>query len=149
MTITTSTADALEALATQIQAATAADPSLDTQMLQLITEPMQTIDGRVAPTGFKYTLNVTNALLLRAKHWYMEVNEYNTTNPNVSAPKMAQCGLVLVTDQPLGWTWSANSYGATIGLATAAAICLSWARIVRLWVVRNYPLAVTQPAPVA
>lgn len=144
--ITSATADQLEALALTI-IATPSSAGIDAQYLALIAPVMLAIDGRTMASGFRYSLNVTNALQGRPRHWYMELNEYNTANPAVSSPRRCQCGLLCVPDVATGFSWSANSYGDTLGLATCAAICRAWAVIVRLWLAGNYPLAVAQPTP--
>lgn len=147
MTISSTTADQLDALATTLTAASAPDVAFDTQLAALIAEPMMIIDGRVLTTGFKYTLNVTCALLLRPKHWYLYgIDEYNTANVNVSSAWPATCGLVYVPDTPAGFASGTNAHGFTIGLATGACICRAWALLIRMWLGGNYPLAISQPA---
>lgn len=144
MTIDISTAAALDTLGNTIEATPAASADLDAEMFNLIAPVMQVIDGRTAAPGFRYTLNVTNSLQLRPKHWYAEIEEYNTRNPNVSATSPCFCGLLLVPDEPTGFSFSTQAHGATLGLVTSSAICRAWAMIVRQWLAGLYPLAVTQ-----
>lgn len=144
--IDTSTAAALDALGNTIEAALTPSADLDTQMFNLIAPVMQAIDGRTAAPGFRYTLNVTNALQLRPKHWYAEIEEYNTRNPAVSATTPCFVGLLLVPDVPLGFSFSNQARGAALGLTTCAVICRTWAMIVRQWLAGLYSLAVTQPS---
>lgn len=116
------------------------DDGADAQLASLIAEPMLTIDGRSLATGFRYTLNVTNALQLRPKHWYLRgVGELDSSSfwPASTAMEfMPSKGFVA------GGT---NSFGYSIGLATCACICHTWAAIIRMWLAGNYPLAVNQP----
>lgn len=115
-----------------------ADTNTDSKLASLIMEPMKTIDGRDLALGFKYTLNVTNALQLRAKHWYLHSSELDSTSfwPVIVGfefhpqPGMVQAG--------------SNSFGYSLGLATCAAICQTWSRVIRLWLAGEYPLAVNQ-----
>jgi hypothetical protein len=150
MTITTSIADQLDALGLSIftgpSGLTGEDAATDAQLSALIAEPMLTIDGNKLVVGLKYTLNVTFALHLRPMHWFMELNEYNISNPNVSSKWPYQCGLLCVPNTATGTSWSANSYGYTIALATCAAICHAWANIIRLWLGGHYPLALNSPS---
>jgi hypothetical protein len=124
--ITFDTANQLDALADKITAATGPSSELDTALYNLILEPMQTIQGRTPATGFKYTLNVTNALQLRAKGWYMrgllEINQPNSP--------FAGCAFEYM-DAAYNVTGGASGNGATIGLATCAAIARTWAKIIR------------------
>jgi hypothetical protein len=145
--ITADTADKLDQLGLLIfdpkSAATglhAASSDVDGQLAALIKEPMKVIDGRDLALGFKYTLNVTNALQLRAKHWYLRgVSELDSTSfwPCTTAFEyIPQPGFV---------QGGSNSFGWTIGLATCAAICHTWAIVIRKWLAGDYPLAVNQP----
>lgn len=153
MTITAASADALEALALAIfspaslTGLTGQDDATDAQYLALIAPVMLAIDGRAMATGFKYTLNETNASQGRPKHWYKSVNEYNIHNAWVSAQAPCYCGLSWVPDTPLGVTAWGNSLGNTLALAYCAAICNAWARIIRLWLAGQYSSAVNQPTP--
>lgn len=163
MTITAAAADALDALALAIfdphidpavgpvaGAATgikSADPAIDAQYYALIAPVMLAIDGRVMAPGFRYSLNVTNALQGRPKHWFLAgVREYNTSNPGVSALWPANTGLEFVPNEPFGIAGGVNSSGYTIASATCACICTAWATIIRMWLAGNYPVAVSLPA---
>lgn len=114
------------------------DPGMDAQLAAAIGGVLQVIDGRTLAQA-RYTLNVTNALQLRAKHWYLRgVSELDSSSfwPCTTAFEyMPTRG---------GVQGGCNSFGWTIGLATCAAICHTWAAISRMWLMRNYPLAVTQ-----
>lgn len=151
--ITADTADQLDALARTIfdpgalTGLRGQDDATDAQYLALVAPVMLAIDGRVMASGFKYSLNVTNALQGRPKHWYISLNEYNVNNAFVSAQAPCYCGLEWVPNAPLGVSLWANSLGNTIALATMAAICTAWARIVRVWLAGEYSSAVNQPAP--
>jgi hypothetical protein len=139
--ITTATADALEALGIKIwnpatfSGLKSADADIDTQLVALIEEPMKVIDGRTLAQGFRYTLNVTNALQLRAKHWYSIITELA---PNMVAPCSASFEL-LASPNPNSAVDYAYSYGNTLGLATCAGICLTWAKAIRMFLKGQYP----------
>lgn len=138
--ITSQTADALDALALEIfnpadgSGLTVQDANMDAQLVSLIAPVMKVIDGRDLALGFKYTLNVTNALQLRAKHWYLRgVSEYDSTSlwpANTAFEYMPSRGVVRA---------GTSSFGYTIGLATCAAICKCWSTIIRAWLAGNYP----------
>lgn len=137
--IDASTADQLDALGTAITALQGADAGTDANYLALIAPVMLAIDGRTMPTGFRYTLNVTNALQGRPKHWFLELRELAPPST-----EFAVCGMHYAIPGG-GSEPSANVYGNTIGLAACACICHTWAQIVRMWLAGNYPSAVTQP----
>jgi hypothetical protein len=161
MTIDASTAAALDALALSIHdpqitpssspglgnhwgagvGLKAQDDATDAKLAALIAPLMLAIDGRTLATGFKYTLNITNALQLRPKHWFMQYAEHDGLTYGWPA------NIVLNSPNPTpgvvdegAWSW-----GGSLGLAACAAICKAWAQIVRLWLAGNYPLAVSQP----
>jgi len=97
------------------------DNAIDIQYYQLIAPVMLEIDDRVMSPGFKYTLNVTNALQGRARHWYLE-GLYEFV-PSVLPPcHVAFHGPV---DSGVG------SYGFTLGTATCAGICNVWANVIK------------------
>lgn len=128
------------------------DPMIDGFLAGIIKEPMQVIDGRSPATGFKYTLNVTNALQLRPKHWYMRGLMEYPVNQNSLWPANVELAYVRqdATGMSNGVYNGVNSFGWSIGLATCAAICHAWAAIVRMWIMGNYPEAVspyTGPMP--
>jgi hypothetical protein len=127
------TAVSLEALARDISAASAPSAALDARMLALIAEPMLTIQGATL-TAQPFTLNVTYALTARAKRWYMrslfEIGEPNQPYAACGFEYMPQLGFVQ------GGT---SSTGASIGLACSAAICRTWAEIIRRYVAGSYP----------
>lgn len=163
MTIDASTVDALHALALSIHdpqitpssspalgdhwgpgaGLTAQDDATDAKLAALIAPIMLAIDGRTLPTGFKYTLNITNATQLRPKHWFMQYTEHDGSGYKWPA------NIVLKQNTPYvagavdegAWSW-----GGSLGLAACGAICKAWAQIVALWLAGNYPLAVTQPS---
>lgn len=139
MTITTDMADQLLALATTMETATAPSADLDAQMYSLVAPAMQAIDGRTAATGFRYTLNITNATQLRPKHWYAEIQEHNLKNPGTSATTPVFVGLLLIPDLPTGFSYSNQANGQTLGLTMCACICRTWAQIIRQWLSNNYP----------
>jgi hypothetical protein len=145
--ITKDTADALDALGRTIWnpatglGLTSESPDIDSELASLITEPMKTIDGRDLATGFRYTLNVTNALQLRAKHWYVSSIAELQPSPGVLRVNTSFT-LMTTPGTSLGYT---NSYGNTLGLATCAAICYTWEEVIRRWLLGQYPLAINQP----
>lgn len=160
--ITWATADALDALALSIfdphtdlaigtvpgtdTGLKAPDAATDQLYYDLIAPVMLAIDGRVMATGFRYTLNITNALQGRPKHWYLAgVMEYNTSNPGISALWPANTGMEFQPDKPFGVAGGTNSFGYTIGLSTCACILHAWAMIVRMWLSNNYPVAIAPP----
>jgi hypothetical protein len=141
MTISADTAVALDALADDIwHNQTSPSAALDAKLAALITEPMKVIDGRTLATGFRYSLNITNALQLRAKHWYLSGSEIGPTSlwPVLTGFEYHP--------QPGFVSAGSNSYGATLGLATCGAICRTWAEIIRRWLANNYASAVTPAA---
>lgn len=151
MSIDLATADALDALADVIfplggPGLQGPSTSVDQTMYALLAPIVATIDGRVLERA-PYTLNLTMALKSRAKHWYMEINEYNTRNPGTSSKWPAFCGFILTPDVPTGWSNSAQSSGATLAIAACAATCRVWAIIIRMWLSNNYQWAVSQPTP--
>lgn len=116
------------------------DDTIDAQFYQLIAPAMLAIDGRVMATGFKYTLNVTNALQGRPKHWYIQ-GLYEFV-PSDSPP----CSVgFMYYPAPLepGQVGDVGSYGFTIGAAMCAGICNVWANIIRKWMAGIYPRAIT------
>lgn len=114
------------------------DDAIDAQYYALIAPVMLAIDGRTMAPGFKYTLNMTNALQGRALHWYLEgIYEFP---PAVVPP--VNVGFNLPNGNLSG---DFGSYGFYLAGAMCAAICRIWATIIRLWLAGNYPLAVTQP----
>jgi hypothetical protein len=118
----------------------AQDDATDAKLLGLIAEVAKTIDGRTVATGFKYTLNITNALQLRPKHWYMQVMELDGSGYGWP------CSVAMeYHSQEFPATGGVNSFGGTLGLATCACICNAWATIIRRWLQGQYPLAVNQP----
>lgn len=156
MTITLDTATQLEALATTIfspatlTGLTGQDDAIDAQYIALIAPVMLAIDNRVMAPGFKYSLNVTNALQGRPKHWFMSLDEYNAQNSWMSAKAPCACELTWVPNGPPGsgslWV---NSLGNTIALATMAAICNAWATAIRTWLEGQYTTAVNPPPAAA
>jgi hypothetical protein len=131
--IDSTTADQLDALADRLKAATGPSADLDTQMRTLIAEPMLTIQGRTLASA-RYTLNITNALQARAKQWYMK----SLMEIGYPGQPYASCWFDYVPQ--LGEVrGGAGATGATIGLATCAAICTVWSTIIRRWLAGNYP----------
>jgi hypothetical protein len=166
MTITAATADALDALGLQIfnlnlqpnppgQEGLGAhfdpafytgikgpDAGIDAQYYALIAPVMLAIDGRVMPQGFKYSLNITYALMGRPKHWYIEgLSEFV---PSVLPP--CNIGFTCYPQPPGGLSGDFGSYGFYLAGAAMAGICHIWATIIRLWLAGNYPVAVTAPS---
>lgn len=166
MTITAATADLLEALGLSIfnpnvqpndpsQAGLGAhfdpafytgikgeDAAIDAQYLALIAPVMLAIDGRTMTTAFKYTLNVTNALQGRPKHWFIE-GLYEFV-PGAVPPCSVGFMYYPAPGEP-GHVGDIGSYGFTLGTAMCAGICNVWAYIIRQWLAGNYPRAVTPP----
>lgn len=133
MTVSIDTAVALDALADAIKTIETWDPNIDSQLSALIAEPMLVIEGRtLAPA--RYTLNVTNALQLRAKKWYMK------SLMEIGQPNQPYASSWFEYEPQLGFVQGGTgSTGATIGLATCAAIARVWAEIIRRWLAGNYP----------
>lgn len=111
------------------------DATMDAKLLAAITPVAQAIDGRSPATGFKYTLNVTNALQLRPKKWYMRgLMEYDSAS-------------LFPVNMELGYMpWGhggvyngVNSFGYSLALATCAAICHAYAAACRMSSQANYP----------
>lgn len=165
MTITAATADALDALGLAIfnpniqpnppgqeglgahfdpaayTGIRSQDDAIDAQYYTLIAPVMLVIDGRTMAPGFKYSLNVTNALQGRPKHWYIEgLSEFV---PSVLPP--VNIGFNCYPAPPALPPGDYGSYGFTLAGAACAGICHLWATIIRLWLAGNYPLAVSLP----
>lgn len=165
MTITAATADALDALALDIfnlnlvpndpaHAGLGAhydpaaytgirgpDAGIDARYYALIAPLMLAIDGRVMPQGFKYTLNITYALMGRPRHWYIQgLDEFEQGGMNV-----LPAASMNFRYSPGGLFGDWGSYGFFLAGACTASICKLWAQIVRMWLAGNYPLALTQP----
>lgn len=161
MTITAATADALDALALSIfdpqitpasvpglgntwgkgVGLTGPDASIDAQYYALIAPVMLAIDGRTMAPGFRYTLNITNALQGRPMHFYMDLSEHDKSGYGWPAS-------IMFTFHPQAGTMgtiSGFSWGGSLALAACAAICKTWAAIIREWLAGNYPLAVSLP----
>lgn len=166
MTITAATADALEALALAIfnpniqpnapgqeglgahfdpafyTGIRGGDATIDAQYYALIAPVMLAIDGRTMAPGFRYTLNITNSLQGRPKHWYIE-GLYEFV-PGALPPCSVGFMYYPEPGEP-GQVGDIGSYGFTIGATMCAGILNTWARIVRLWLAGNYPRAVSRP----
>jgi hypothetical protein len=108
---------------------------MDAKLLAAITPVAQAIDGRTPASGFKYTLNVTNALQLRPKKWFIRsLMEYDSAS-------------LFPANTTLGYMpWGhggvyngVNSFGYSIALATCAAICHAYAAACRMSSQANYP----------
>lgn len=138
MTFDITRADALEQLATAIEGLSVPAYTIDREIMALVAEPMQVIEGRTLG-NYSFSLNVTAALQARPKHWYMELEEHNLSNPGTSFTSPVFCGLLYTPNLAMGYTPSNQAYGATLGLAACAAICRTWGQIVRLWLANNYP----------
>jgi hypothetical protein len=119
------------------------DDAIDAQYLALIAPVMLAIDGRTMATGFDYTLNVTNALQGRPKHWFIEgLYEFVPGD----APPCSVGFMYFPAPGTPGFVGDIGSYGFTIATAMCAGICNVWANIIRRWLAGNYPYAVN-PAP--
>lgn len=125
----------------------AASTDMDARLAALIAPVKLAIDGRTLELGFRYTLNITCALKLRPKNWWMRgLMEYDSASLWPANMELAY----IHPDNPGGVYTGCNSFGWSIGLATCAAICHAWAMTVRMWVMHNYPWAVAPyagPAP--
>jgi hypothetical protein len=133
MTVSSVTAAQLDALGDTIKDLAGPSATIDSQLAALIAEPMLVIEGRTLVNA-RFTLNVTNALNLRAKKWYfkslMEIGQPNQPFAAAWFEYEPQLGFVQ------GGT---GTTGMTIGTATCAAICKVWAEIIRRWLAGNYP----------
>lgn len=107
---------------------------MDAILYRTILPIAQAVDNRTPAAGFKYTLNVTNALQLRPKKWYiralMEYDNASLFPVNVE--------LALMPWGSGGVYNGVNSYGYSLGLATCAAIAQAWAAICRMSSQGNY-----------
>lgn len=116
--------------------------SIDAKYFTLIAPVMSEIDGRTMATGMKYTMNITNALQGRPKHWFLQgVNEFQ---PSVLPPCHVAFAYLAPQGQP-GLYGDFGSYGFSLGTAMCAGICSIWAQIVRMYLAGDYPWAVNQP----
>lgn len=148
--ITLDTAAALDALGAEICDAhydvvqnkyvgdvmmTAPSTDMDTRLANLIAPIMQEIDGRTLATGFKYTLNVTNAFQLRPKKWFLHgLYEYD------GASKWpAEAEIAYMPWNNGGVYGGVTAYGSSVGLAMCCGICKAWAGAVRMASQGNYP----------
>lgn len=114
---------------------------MDAKLLSVITPVMQELDGRTPASGFRYTLNVTNAFQLRPKKWFMRaLMEYDETSlwpANVS--------LAYMPFGDGGVYSGVNSFGWSDALATCAAICHAWAAACSMRTMNNYPPTLRGP----
>lgn len=118
--------------------------SIDALYYELIAPVMKAIDGRDMAPGFKYTLNITNALQGRPKHWFMEgLHEFV---PSVLPPVNIGFNYNPPAGSP-GISGDFGSYGFTLGTTLCAGILNIWAQIVTMWLQGQYPLAVNSPPP--
>lgn len=101
------------------------DPAIDQKLFALLSPVILAIDGHPLERA-PYTLNMTMALKLRKKKWYLRgLSEMSSLQPfPVSAafeyepsPGMVQAGN--------------NSGGFTLGAAICAVQCKIWARTIR------------------
>jgi hypothetical protein len=126
------TADFTQGPATGMQGP---DPAMDSKLYSTIAPVAQALDNRTPATGFKYTLNVTNALQLRPKKWYIHgLMEYDGSSLFPANQELAY--------MPWGRGGvynGVNSFGYSIGLATCAAICHAYAAACRMSSEANYP----------
>lgn len=116
--------------------------AIDAQYLALIAPVMLAIDGRVMAPGFRYTLNFTNALQGRPKHWLIEgLYEFAPS----ALPPCSVGFMYYPLPGEQGQVGDIGSYGFTVGATMCAGILNTWARIIRLWLAGTYPRAVSQP----
>jgi hypothetical protein len=116
--------------------------TIDAKYYELIAPVMLAIDGREMATGFKYTMNVTNALQGRPKHWFIE-GLYEFVPGDI--PPCSVGFMYYPTPGTPGFVGDIGSYGFTIGTTVCAGICNVWAEIIKRWLAGNYPWAVSQP----
>lgn len=154
MTLTLETANALDVLAAEIcdchfdlttskyvgiNGLMGPSPEMDTKLATAIAPVMLEIDGRTLVTGLRYTLNVTNALQLRPKRWFMHgLYEWDHTSLWPASMELAY----MPWDNGGVYTGGVG-WGQTIGLATCCAIVRCWAAAIRMRSQNNYP-----PAPI-
>lgn len=124
------------------------DDTIDAKYYDLIAPAMLEIDGRTMATGFKYTLNVTNALQGRPKHWYLEgLYEFQQGGLNVlPAVNVGFTYMPPAGSPTLSGDW--GSYGFYLGGAVCAGICNIWSQIITMYLSGQYPWAVSQPSVV-
>lgn len=108
---------------------------MDARLYYTIKPIMEAVDNRSPAPGFKYTLNVTNALQLRPKKWYMhQMMEYDGASLFPAFQSLAY-----MPWNNGGIYNGVNSFGYSIGLATCSCICKTWAAICRMSSQANYP----------
>lgn len=129
MTISSTTVDQLDAIALRIEALTAANATIDKELHDLILEPAQVIRGQTLPLVAAYTANVITALnRLRPKGFVFSCGELYEPFP---AP--THMASFIAKGPAPGQTLapSAVGKGATLSIATCAAIARIWAQLVR------------------
>lgn len=108
--------------------------SMDGLLYRTILPIAQAVDNRTPAPGFKYTLNVTNALQLRPKKWYIHyMAEYDNASLFPAAASLA-----LMPWGSGGVYNGVNSFGYSLGLAMCATIAQAWAAICRMSSQGNY-----------
>lgn len=141
MTVSSVTADQLEALAETIKTLAGPSATIDAQLASLIAEPMRVIEGRTLVNA-RFTLNVTNALQLRAKKWYFK------SLMEIGQPNQPYAAAWFEYEPELGFVQGGTgTTGMTLGTTTCAAIARVWAEIVRRWLAGNYPGTVPASYP--
>jgi hypothetical protein len=131
MSFTFDTAVALDTLAQQIEALTAASPAHDQQLYSLIVEPALTIKGQALPPLAPYTSNLITALnRLRPRGFVFATQEIWSPNPPTHVAGFEKKG-----DKPGYIVGGASGFGvgSTLTLAGCAAIARVWAALVREW----------------
>lgn len=137
MTITAQNAIDLDALGDQLAAAIGPNPALDALMFSQIAPVMWEIEQRQPSNpDARFTLNITNALVLRAKKWYMK------SCMEIGQPNQPFCSIWFEYVPVLGYVQGGTGTtkgAATLGTGCCAAICHVWAEIVRRYLAGNYP----------
>lgn len=123
------------------------DASIDAQYYNLIAPAMLAIDGRTMAPGFMYTMNQSNSLQGRPRHWFYEgLNEFEQGGLNV-LPPVSVAFRYSPPSGGAGLSGDWGSYGFTLASAHCAAFCKLWAQIIRMWIGGTYPYAVSLPTP--
>lgn len=137
MTITAQTAIDLDALGDELAVLTGGDPAYDARMFVLIVPVMWEIENRTPSNpNARFTLNITNALVLRAKKWYMK------SAMELGQPNQPFCSIWFEYVPVLGYVQGGTGTtkgAAALGPGCCAAICHVWAEIVRRHLADNYP----------
>jgi hypothetical protein len=132
MTVSSETANSLDALAAQIEALKGADIRIDAELHNLIAEPAMVIFGMSLKPLAPYTGNLITALnRLRPHGFKFAVQEIWAPQPSPTHV----AGFEKKGEEPGSIVGGASGFGqgATLTLAGCASIARLWAAVIREW----------------